>query len=147
MWGISWPYAIKIICGTIIAACTAIVVWTVGPSLETRYFAPVSKLRILSMEASADGGTIVRAEFTKVRSCEYLGIAWFKGSPEGSFERVTLILMRSDEDTSSPNRPTGTQVAGPWIIGIPLDELLGNSFARLHHRCHGLWLTTTDFWP
>ena len=147
MSGISWPFVIKTICGTVIAACTAVVIWTLGPSLETRYFPPVSKLRILSMADDGEGRTVIRAEFTKVRDCEYLGIAWFHGEPEGTFERVTVVLMREDGDTSSPNRPEGTQRAGPWIIGIPPDELVGNSFARLHHRCHGFWLTTTDFWP
>jgi hypothetical protein len=145
--GISWPFVIKVVCGTVIACCTAIVLWTLGPTVETRYFPPVSKLRILALTADDAGNSVVDAEFTKKRNCEYIGIAWFRGKPEGEFERVTVVLLRSEGDTSSPNRPQGTQRAGPWIVGIPPDEMRGNSFARLHHRCHGFWLTTTDFWP
>ena len=121
--------------------------FSLGPYLETRLWPPVSKLRILSIEATGSAEATIRAEFTKLRECEYVGIAWFRGSPDGSFERVPVILLRQEGDTSSPNRPTGTQRAGPWIIGVPAGELATNSFARLSHRCHPFWLTTTDFYP
>lgn len=134
-------------CAAVIFVSTLYVVFLVGPAIETRLAPVVSKLRVLSLTQDENGMSIVDAEFTKLRDCEYVGISWFVGQPDGNFERVPVILMRRDGDTSSPNRPTGTQRAGPWIIGVPPAELRNNSFARLAHRCHPFWLTTTDFYP
>jgi hypothetical protein len=147
MWGLSWHFVIKVVCGTILAACSLVLVWTAGPTIESRLFPVVSKLRIVTIAGDADGNAIITAEFSKLRNCEYVGLSWFRGLPEGEFERVPVILLRKDGDTSSPNRPVGTQRAGPWIIGMPPGEVRGNSFAKLYHRCHGAWLTTTDFFP
>jgi hypothetical protein len=134
-------------CAAIIFCCALFTVFMVGPAIETRIFPAVSKLQILSL-AEKDGQALVMAQFTKLRGeCEYLGIAWFKGSPEGDFERVPVVLQRQEGDNSSPNRPPGTQRAGPWIIGMTPAELMTSSFARLSHRCHPFWVTTTDFWP
>ena len=121
--------------------------FNMGPYLETRFWPPVSKLNVLSLTPGDDNTSVLDAEFTKRRDCEYLGISWFKALPDGKFERVPVILLRKDGDTSSPNRPVGTQRAGPWIIGVPPAELRTSSFARLSHRCHPFWLTTTDFYP
>jgi len=140
-------FAFKVFCTTVIVFVTVFTVYTVGPALERRYFPVVSKLTILDMKANEDGNAVIMAEFTKTRACEWVGLAWFKGKPEGGFERVSVILHRQREDTSSPNRPLGTQKAGPWIIGIPAEEIAGNSFAKLRYRCHGLWTTEADFWP
>jgi hypothetical protein len=140
--------AIKVSCATIAFVATAFTIYTVGPALETRFWPAVSKLQILSLETDDSGQAVVMTEFTKLRGeCEYVGIAWFKGRPDGNFERVPVILQRRDGDTSSPNRPPGTQRAGPWIIGMTPAELRTGSFAKLTHRCHPLWVTTTDFWP
>lgn len=140
-------FAIKVACGVIILICATFTLFTVGPAVETQFFPAVSKLRILSVSSTDMRESRVEAEFTKLRGCEYLGIAWFRGDPSGKFERVPVVLMRKDGDTSSPNRPTGTQKAGPWIIGVPPNEIGRNSFARLSHRCHPFWVTTTDFYP
>lgn len=134
-------------CAAIIFACTLYFVFMVGPAVETRFFPVVSKLTVTSLAADETGQAVIGAQFTKLRDCEYLGIAWYRGSPSGQFERVPVILQRQEGDTSSPNRPTGTQRAGPWIIGMPPAEIPGNSFARLSHRCHPFWVTTTDFYP
>lgn len=134
-------------CAAVIFACTLYLIFIVGPAIETRFFPAVSKLTITSIETTDDGLARITAQFTKLRDCEYLGIAWYHGSAAGDFERVPVILMRQEGDNSSPNRPTGTQRAGPWIIGMPPGEIAGNSFARLSHRCNPFWVTTTDFYP
>lgn len=144
----------RILRGVFVAFCAAVTffmttytIWTVGPALETRFAPVVSKLTILSLDDDAEGEAVLSVAFTKLRDCEYLGIAWYEGNPAGGFTRVPVILQRRDGDTSSPNRPVGTQRAGPWIIGMPAADVRGNSFARLSHRCHPFWVTTTDFWP
>jgi hypothetical protein len=122
--------------------------YTVGPSIETRMFPAVSKLRILSMMSGPEPHTsVIQAEFTKLRNCEFLGIAWFKITPAGDFERVPVILLRKPGDNSSPNRPLGLQRAGPWQIGVDRDDIYSKSFARLTHQCHPLWPTSTEFFP
>src|SRR5690606_18819338 len=119
----------------------------VAPAIETRWFPPVSKLTILDLRETSDGRTAIDAYFSKVRDCEYIGIAWYEGRPDGAFERVPIILLREEGDTSSPNRPVGSQRAGPWIISLSPEEVRNNSFARLSHRCNPFYITTTDFWP
>lgn len=135
------------LCAAIIFCCAIYCFFVVGPAVETAFFPAVSKLKILSIAPAEGGQAEITAEFTKLRDCEYVGIAWYHGQPSGGFERVPVILLRKEGDTSSPNRPTGTQRAGPWIIGVPPEEIAKNSFARLSHRCHPFWLTTTDFYP
>lgn len=126
---------------------TVFLAWTAGPVVERWIFGPVvSKLRIVSLEETADGHSLLLAEFTKLRDCEYVGIAWFRRFDEG-FDRVPVELMRLPTDTSSPNRPLGTQRAGPCVIHLSPNELRTNSFAQLRHDCHGLWTTTTEFYP
>lgn len=138
----------KTFCSAIILFAMLFTIWAVGPEIETRYFPVVSKLTILDARADEDGNTVLDAEFTKIRNCEYLGLAWFRALPGGmGFERVPVEIMRQENDTSSPNRPTGTQRAGPWIVHMTPDDLRNRSFSRLMHRCHGLWVTTTDFFP
>jgi hypothetical protein len=121
--------------------------FTVGPSLETRWFPVVSKLEVLSIEPYGEGQSLIRAAFQKKRDCEYIGAAWFVGDRATEFERVSLVLMRSEGDTSSPNRPLGYQRAGPWIVGVPPYELRNRSFATLTHRCHPFWNSVTNFFP
>lgn len=140
--------AVKAFCAAIVFVATVQTLLIVAPAIETRWFPPVSKLTILSMEETEDGRTAIHAYFVKQRGeCEYLGISWFHGDPAGQFERVPIILLRSEGDTSSPNRPVGSQKAGPWIISLSLEQVQGNSFARLYHRCNPFYVTTTDFWP
>ena len=140
-------FAVKAACAAIVFCCTVYVVFLVGPVLETRYHPVVSKLRILSLDTDTSGMSTLQAEFRKLRDCEYLGIAWFVRDAAGSFERVPVILQRRPGDLSSPNRPTGTQRAGPWLVAIPPDTLRNLSFAVLTHKCHLFWVTTTEFFP
>jgi hypothetical protein len=134
-------------CAAIAFFATLYTIWLVGPSIETRFRPVVSKLQILSMEPTADGRTKIKAGFTKLRDCEFVGIAWFVGDRPRDFERVSVVLQRDPADNGSPDRPLGYQRAGPWIIGMPPADLKSNSFARLSHRCHAFWTTITEFYP
>lgn len=138
---------IKAFCAAIIFVATVQTLLIVAPAMETRFWPPVSKLTILGMTENERSHTVIDAHFLKKRDCEYIGISWFHGDPAGDFERVPIVLMRSSGDTSSPNRPVGSQKAGPWIISLPMSEVTGNSFARLYHRCNPFYVTTTDFYP
>jgi hypothetical protein len=140
-------FIVKAMAATTVFFSGAFTVYAVGPALETRFFPVVSKLEILSIKPTEDGRTEIKAAFRKIRECEYVGISWFVGKRPDDFQRVSLVLMREANDTSSPDRPLGYQRAGPWIIGIPIEDVRNNSFARLTHRCHPFWTTTTEFYP
>jgi hypothetical protein len=122
-------------------------VFTVGPWLESRVFPVVGKLVILRAEPTPSGGTLIYAAFSKKRDCEYVGISWHRRLPDGSIERLPITLHRAAGDVSSPNRPVGSTVAGPWELPVPFDELKADTFALLQHRCHSFWITTTEFFP
>jgi hypothetical protein len=120
----------------------------IAPAVETRFFPVVSKLVILSHSTDpATGATTITAAFTKKRDCEYVGISWTHLLPDNTQERVAVILGRADGDTSSPNRPIGTTIAGPWVLPLSWDEIQHNSFAELYHKCSPLWVSRTEFYP
>ena len=135
-----------------ITACAAItfaaVVWTswvVGPSVERFLTGPVvTKMRIVDL--TGDGArTFVSIEFQKLRDCEFVGIAWYVKT-DGAFERVPILLHQPRGD-GMYTRPVGVQRAGPWEVSLTPRQLIGFSFVKMYHRCHGLWTTETDFYP
>lgn len=139
--------AVKSFSAAVIFVSTILTVYTVGPGIETYFFPVVSKLTIEKMEAIDDGSATVDAYFTKLRNCEYIGIAWYRGQRDGGFARVPLVLTRAPGDDSSPNRPVGAQRSGPWLVSMPVSEIKANSFVELKHQCHPFWVTTTEFYP
>ncbi len=139
---------VRIVCAFITFVALVFTLYRIGPYLETQYLPVVSKLEILSA-VPRNGGmqTELRAAFRKTRDCEYIGLAWFVGDRQTQFDRVSIILMRDQGDTSSPSRPLGYQKAGPWLLSIPPDDVKKRSFAQLFHRCHPFWMTVTEFYP
>jgi len=138
---------VKTICGTFIALCMIAAFYSLGPRLETEFMPVVGKLKITSMEPWKPGWTLIRVNFKKLRDCEYVGLAWYAGQRPDNFERVAVVVQRDPADTGSPNRPLGTQRAGPWLIAVDSKEFTRGTFAQLQHRCHPFWISTTDFWP
>lgn len=118
------------------------------PMFETRYWPVVGKLNIEKVEPRGENQTAIYASFEKLRACEYISIAWYRGTRTGSFERVPIATLRDPTDEAGTTRPLGFQKAGPWLINMPATEIVGNSFAELTHKCPGIpWLTTTWFYP
>lgn len=138
---------VKTICATFIVICMLAGFYSIGPRLETEWWPVVSKLKIVSMEPGDPGWTKIRVTFTKLRDCEYVGLAWYVGQRPNNFERVAVIIQRDPKDVGSPNRPLGTQRSGPWLIAVDSKEFSRATFAQLQHRCHPFWITTTDFYP
>lgn len=137
---------VKTFLGMVTAFWFVVILYTAGPAVETIAFPVVGKLQVDEI-AEVTGKVTMQVRFNKLRNCEYVGISWFKGEKNGSFERVPIELRRPTGDSSSPNRPIGQQRSGPWILSMTLDQMRTNSFAQLYHRCHPFWLTTTDFYP
>lgn len=121
-------------------------IWMAGPTIEARYFPVASKLKVTDMKAHPAGTEIAAASFVKLRDCEFLGLSWFHRLQDGSIERVSLTPDLTNRQAVS--RPLGeNQIAGPWLVSLPLGEVMHNSFARIHHRCHNFWTTVSDFYP
>ena len=142
-----WTSIIKMGLGTITVLTILYSFFMVGPAIETKWFPVLSKMQVLEVQPLTDQTSAVRAEFTKLRNCEYLGIAWYHGSQQKDFDRISMVPIRDPDDTSSPNRPVGTQRAGPWRLTMPAGEVRQNSFVQAFHRCHPFWTTVTDFYP
>jgi len=138
---------VKLICGVTIIVSSLIAFYTAGPGLETKYWPVVSKLQVLTEEVFDGNSVKIRVQFTKLRDCDYIGMAWYVGVRPDDFERVAVQLMREPGDAGSPNRPLGTQRSGPWILAMTQEEFRYTSFARLEHRCHPFWTSITDFYP
>ncbi len=117
------------------------------PALETKYWPVVETLHIERVEAATENRSVIYGTFNKVRQCEYIGITWFARNVNGVLDRVPVEILRKPGDTSSPNRPLGVQTAGPWVVAIPPQELLGTSVVELTHRCHPFWTTVMHFYP
>lgn len=147
MWSDLAIFCFKTMCAAVTIFCVVAAIYTAGPALETKYWPVVSKLRIISTEETPEGFIKLRVQFTKLRACEYIGLAWYVGERPDNFERVAVSVMRDPHDVGSPNRPLGTQKAGPWIVAISSADFYSNSFAQLQHRCHPFWTTTTEFYP
>ena len=111
---------------------------------EGEYF-PVTGNVTLQILAEDDKGVYVRANFDKIRNCEFIGLNWFRFSPKGALIRVPLKFL---DDGEGPviSRPVGKQEGVRWFIGVTGAEL-PVTLAEAKHRCHPLWQTTTQFWP
>jgi hypothetical protein len=116
-----------------------------GPAAERYLFPVVSHFEIVQIDP--DGvGSRVYVRFEKYRRCEYLGMTWSQIMPDGTMQRAFLNLKPAD-DMTSPTRPVGEQIAGPWYVGMSPDQIKNHSRVTLSYRCHPLWLTEADAWP
>jgi hypothetical protein len=142
-----WFGPIKAALGAIAVLSVLYVFFMAGPAIETRFFPVLSTMRIVSVNAETDNSSFVKTEFSKLRSCEYIGISWYYGQRAGLFERVSMVPVRNPDDTSAPNRATGEQRAGPWRVTIPAQDVRSRSFVQVYHRCHPFWTTMSEFYP
>lgn len=142
--------SIKAFCAAVVFVATIWTVWAVGPSAERNWQPVVGKLQILDAKEIEPGITEIHARFRKFRDCEYVGVAWYLGTPSGEFEQVRVQTIVDNEQLSeniAPTLPVGVSIAGPWRIAMSLNDLKDNSFAILTHKCHPFWLTMTNFYP
>ena len=120
-------------------------VLTVGPLIETRYFAVFSKFQILSKELVSPGHTRVVVAFNKVRNCEPAGYAWFLGKRDSG--QFSEIEVRSITMGNSVGRPVGLQTSAPFEVTATPDEL-DNVFVNVFSRCpFQPWITKSEVFP
>jgi len=139
---------IKTLLGVATAFFLLVALYTAGPELETRWAPVVAKMEIVTAVAFPNGRSEIYVRFNKLRNCKYLGMAWYAGERNvPGFRRVPFVLVPQTGEKPNPTRPVGDQIAGPWIVDMPITELKGNSFVELFHECHVLWQSRTEFYP
>lgn len=118
-----------------------------GPWVETNYFPVLSKLEFIEIQPVNETASKVRVKFTKRRNCEYIGTSWYKTNLLGIAERIPMVPIKDPNDLSPPNLMVGTQYAGPWLVGMTVEDIKSKSYVLVYHRCYPFWTTTTVFYP
>ena len=117
-----------------------------GPRIEASYFPVVNSLT--NVELKQDGNDVIlTATMNKLRNCEYIGASWYKQDGNGVKDQLRYVSL-VDAGDSPPTRPVGKQLVGPLSIrGITVQQMGLNVYAEIVHRCHPMWLTTTQLYP
>lgn len=138
----------EVVSAGIVTALLLMTVWTVGPYLESRLFPVAAKLSVVNMKSDPAGTKIESAVFTKLRDCQLTNLSWYYVNKDGVLSRVSVMPIRAIDDYPVfVNKPEGTHLVGPWIVGLRLRDVIYRSFARIEHRCHPFWMTVSDLYP
>lgn len=113
------------------------IIWNV----ETRFYPVVTDFHVSSI-VKTDGGYTAYGELRKTRSCEFLGLTIYahrENAPK-------LLVAQYKKDIFGSDVGTGHQTWGPWTANLPAAV---SRFDHLEiqgtHRCHALWLQTTEY--
>lgn len=120
-----------------------LVVFTVGPMVETKYFPVYSKFTITNAVPTPEGLRVI-ASFTKFRNCNPQGYAWYLGDFGMGMRQLTTI---QHIPYIPVNKPLGTQTTRPFEIKDLRIEDLPNVSAEIYNRCHPLWITRSVIYP
>jgi hypothetical protein len=135
-------------------ALLSLVVWTAvllalfpaylyfGPWIELRIAPVVTSFVIFRFSVDGQTGEAkMYALSTKVRSCEFVSMQWYAGSPQES-------LIAFDINYEGETRPVGNNMLGPWTFNYRTVRHLSNTiFGQVIYRCHPLWLTVQTVGP
>lgn len=110
-------------------------------NVETRFLPVVEEFTIKSVERSSTGYT-ASGELVKARNCEFIGLTLYAtnaGHPK-------VLVGQFKKDIFGADVGTGYQTWGPVTITLPPKI---SEFQTLEiqgtHRCHALWLQTTEY--
>jgi len=121
-------------------------IFTNGPSIETYLHPVTANVELEKIEARGEDSVVVWVSFTKERQCTFKGLAWYYFDPLKKHHTLIPHVFLDDIDLEPESRPVGKQVAGPWLIRIPLQEI-DNIVGYTKHKCHPFWDTITQFYP
>lgn len=128
---------------TIIAVVvSAMLAYFIGPAIETRFLPVYSRFEVESAEP-VEGGTLVSFRFTKYRTCEARGWAWYIGE----FGAVSRQVEISPAQAISRNRPLGESVSSPYIMAASPDEIRTQMHAEIYSDCGLPWYTRSVVYP
>jgi hypothetical protein len=130
-----WAYSTLLI---LTVVPTIMTIWSVGPRWESQRW-PVLIDSVLVSEAPAEDGVRVVVEFTKLRDCRIKHVIWY----DGLRALETTPYGRPPDDWL--HREPGRQISNELHVhGI---SSLAGTHATVKHRCHPLWLTTSQYYP
>lgn len=131
---------------TIVCSVTVYLLYNSGQDLERRFNPVVGKLLITKMEKATDDTTRVWVQFEKLRECRPIEVYWYHGRRDGLFERVMFQVEKPLGAAHYVNRPLGVQRSGPWLVGVPIEDIAHQAFADAQHDCNPLWSTVSRFY-
>lgn len=124
-----------------IAIGVSVAVDRYAPLWEGNIAPVVSTAEITNVEIVTPMLTRIWLKSTKLRDCRYEDIEWWYGDqPPGGAIRIAVYF-----EGAPATRPKGEMLLGPWLVSMPAEALVSNSFAYVTHRCHVLWNTRTLF--
>lgn len=120
-----------------------ILMFVLGPEVETRWNPVYSKFKILDLKANPAGGSFVTVEYQKYRDCFPQGYAWYQGD-FGNYTRQ--LEVKSTRTSGSPNLPLGKHIV-VLDVAITTQEFASGITAETFSRCHPFWVTRSIIFP
>lgn len=103
-------------------------------AVELRFF-PVVKNTEITEVVELEDGLNVYLTFDKVRTCEFVKLAWY-----GAAGEILDVTFNDDRGTRPPSR----NEVGPWFVET--DSLEGTEL-YVQHTCHPAWFQWTKMYP
>lgn len=110
-------------------------------NVETRFFHVVDDFMVSSIVKTGQG-YIAYGELTKERNCEFVGLTLYAVNGHAP----KLLVAQYKKDIFGSDVGMGRQTWGPITVALPR-EAAGFQSIEVQgvHRCHALWLQTTEY--
>jgi hypothetical protein len=132
-----------------LAAIMLVLVWVLGPEIETRWYPAYSKFTVLDVvpkprkdDPTLMGSTIT-VEFTKYRDCFPQGYAWYSGDLGNTFRQIEVFSRRTP---GSAILPIGRHKV-TLDVNVAPEEFINGISAEIFNRCHIFWVTRSVVLP
>lgn len=126
------------------AAIVLVLVWIIGPELETRWYPAYSHFQVLDVQPGKEPGhSVITVEFTKYRDCFPQGYAWYSGDLGNTFRQIEVFSRRTP---GSAILPTGRHKVTLDVAVDPIEFVTGIR-AEIFNRCHIFWVTRSVVLP
>ena len=105
------------------------------PVVEGGLFPVTGKVEFIEVHP-VEGGVSVRMKYTKLRDCEFIGVALDDNGFPVTFDPVA--------GGAPLTLPTGDRLSRPWLVGA---DTVDGLRLRWVHRCNPFWTTITVGYP
>lgn len=127
-----------------LAAIMLVLVWVLGPEIESRWYPAYSKFEVLDVQPKADPEkSTITVEFTKYRDCFPQGYAWYSGDLGNTFRQIEVFSRRTP---GSAILPVGRHKI-TLDVNVAPEEFINGISAEIFNRCHIFWVTRSVVLP
>lgn len=127
-----------------LAAIMLVLVWIIGPEIETRWYPAYSKFDILDVQPGKEEGmSTITVEFNKYRDCFPQGYAWYSGDLGNMFRQIEVFSRRTP---GSAILPVGRHKV-TLDVRVEPEEFVNGISAEIFNRCHIFWVTRSIVLP